>query len=158
MYKVEDAEGNKLTISAKSNNQRTVTDSTGRTYKITYNGNSQHLRVTKIEDTAADRTVTYEYNSDFQLVSVASVSGGTENYEYYGKGRLCKITNCYDEMTDQIVYNDNGSVNWLKNASGLKQEYTYDKAKKHRVYFRNSFWRYCRSVSNVFLQSGIRGR
>lgn len=35
MYKVEDAEGNKLTISSMSNNQRIVTDSTGRTYKIT---------------------------------------------------------------------------------------------------------------------------
>lgn len=45
-------------------------------------------------------------------------------------GRLCKITNCYDEMTDQIVYNTNGSVNWMTNAAGLKQEYTYDKAFK----------------------------
>lgn len=33
-------------------------------------------------------------------------------------------------MTDQIVYNDNGSVNWLTNSAGLKQEYTYDKAFK----------------------------
>ena len=33
-------------------------------------------------------------------------------------------------MTDQIVYNDNGSVNWLTNASGLKQVYTYDKTQK----------------------------
>ncbi|MCM1529707.1 MAG: DUF6531 domain-containing protein [Alistipes sp.] len=131
MYKVEDAEGNELTISAKKNDQRIVKDSTGRTYKITYNGNKEHSRVTKIEDTSADRIVTYEYNSDFQLISATNVADGTEKYEYDGKGRLCKITNCYDEMTDQIVYNDNGSVNWLKNASGLKQEYTYNKAKKH---------------------------
>ena len=127
---VKDANGNKLTISSKSNNQRIVTDSTGRTYKITYNGNSEHSRITKIEDTSADRIVTYEYNGDFQLVSATSVSGGTEKYEYDGKGRLCKITNCYNEMTDQIVYNDNGSVNWLTNSAGLKQEYTYDKAFK----------------------------
>ena len=33
-------------------------------------------------------------------------------------------------MTDQIVYNENGSVNWLTNASGLKQVYTYDKVQK----------------------------
>lgn len=46
---VKDAEGNILTISEMSNNQRTVTDSTGRTYKINYNGNKEHLRVTKIE-------------------------------------------------------------------------------------------------------------
>ena len=127
---VKDANGNKLTISSKSNNQRIVTDSTGRTYKITYNGNSEHSRITKIEDTSADRIVTYEYNGDFQLVSATSVSGGTEKYEYDGNGRLCKITNCYNEMTDQIVYNDNGSVNWLTNSAGLKQEYTYDKAFK----------------------------
>ena len=31
MYKVEDAEGNKLTISAMENNQRIVMDSTDRT-------------------------------------------------------------------------------------------------------------------------------
>jgi RHS repeat-associated protein len=127
---VKDANGNKLTISSKSNDQRIVTDSTGRTYKIYYNGNSEHSRITKIEDTSAGRIVTYEYNGDFQLVSATSVSGGTEKYEYDGKGRLCKITNCYNEMTDQIVYNDNGSVNWLTNSAGLKQEYTYDKAFK----------------------------
>ena len=127
---VKDAEGNILTISSMSNNQRIVTDSTGRTYTITYNGNSEHSRITKIEDTTAERTVTYEYNNDFQLVSATSVSGGTETYEYDGNGRLCKITNCYDEMTDQIVYNENGSVNWLTNASGLKQVYTYDKVQK----------------------------
>ena len=127
---VKDANGNTLTISAKENNQRIVTDSTGRTYKIYYNGNSEHSRITKIEDTSADRIVTYEYNGDFQLVSATSVSGGTEKYEYDGNGRLCKITNCYNEMTDQIVYNDNGSVNYLINSAGLKQEYTYDKAFK----------------------------
>lgn len=127
---VKDAEGNILTISSMSNNQRIVTDSTGRTYTITYNGNNEHSRITKIEDTVADRTVTYEYNGDFKLVSATSVSGGTEYYEYDGNGRLCKITNCYDEMTDQIVYNDNGSVNWLTNASSLKQVYIYDKSQK----------------------------
>ena len=127
---VKDANGNKLTISSKSNDQRIVTDSTGRTYKIYYNGNSEHSRITKIEDTSADRIVTYAYNNDFQLVSATSVSGGTEKYEYDGNGRLCKITNCYNEMTDQIVYNDNGSVNYLINSAGLKQEYTYDKAFK----------------------------
>ncbi|MGN0621968.1 MAG: DUF6531 domain-containing protein, partial [Porcipelethomonas sp.] len=127
---VKDANENIFTISEKTNNQRTVTDSTGRTYKITYNGNSEHSRITKIEDTSADRIVTYAYNNDFQLVSATSVSGGTETYEYDGNGRLCKITNCYNEMTDQIVYNDNGSVNWLTNSAGLKQEYTYDKAFK----------------------------
>ena len=127
---VKDTEGNILTISSITNNQRIVTDSTGRTYTITYNGDKEHSRITSIEDTAAGRVVTYAYNGDFQLVSATSVSGGTESYEYDGKGRLCKITNCYDEMTDQIVYNENGSVNWLTNASGLKQVYTYDKTQK----------------------------
>ena len=127
---VKDANRNILTISAKANNQRIVTDSTGRTYTIIYNGNAEHSRILSIEDDEADRTVTYEYNGDFQLVSATSVSGGTEYYEYDENGRLCKITNCYDEMTDQIVYNTNGSVNWLTNAAGLKQEYIYDKAFK----------------------------
>lgn len=127
---VKDANGNTLTISAKENEQRSVTDSTGRTYTITYNGNDEHSRILSIEDDEADRTVTYEYNGDFQLVSATSVSGGTERYEYDENGRLCKITNCYDEMTDQIVYNDNGSVNWLTNSAGLKQEYVYDKLEK----------------------------
>lgn len=127
---VKDANGNTLTISSKENNQRIVTDSTDRTYTITYNGNDEHSRILSIEDDEANRIVTYEYNGDFQLLSATSVSGGTERYEYDGNGRLCKITNCYDEMTDQIVYNDNGSVNWLKNAAGLKQEYVYDKLEK----------------------------
>ena len=79
---VKDAEGNVLTISSMTNNQRIVTDSTGRTYTITYNGNKEHSRITSIKDTTADRVVTYAYNGDFQLVSATSVSGGTETYEY----------------------------------------------------------------------------
>ena len=127
---VKDAEGNILTISSITNNQRIVTDSTGRTYTITYNGNKEHSRIISIEDTAAGRVVTYAYNGDFQLVSATSVSGGTETYEYDKKGKLCKITNCYDEVTDQISYLEHGQVDWLTNASGLKQVYTYNKLQK----------------------------
>ena len=127
---VKDAEGNVLTISSMTNNQRIVTDSTGRTYTITYNGNKEHSRITSIKDTTADRVVTYAYNGDFQLVSATSVSGGTETYEYDKKGKLCKITNCYDEVTDQISYLEHGQVDWLTNASGLKQVYTYNKLQK----------------------------
>ena len=58
------------------------------------------------------------------------MSGGTEKYEYDGNGRLCKITNCYDEVTDQINYLSHGEVNYLINSAGLKQEYTYDKGQK----------------------------
>ena len=127
---VKDAEGNILTISSITNNQRIVTDSTGRTYTITYNGNKEHSRIISIEDTAAGRVVTYAYNGDFQLISATSVSGGTETYEYDKKGKLCKITNCYDEVTDQISYLEHGQVDWLTNASGLKQVYTYNKLQK----------------------------
>ena len=129
---VKDANGNKLTISSKSNNQRIVTDSTGRTYTIKYRDVSGHNRIESISDdnSESNRIVTYEYNGNAQLVSATSVSGGTEKYEYDENGRLCKITNCYDEMTDQIVYNENGSVNRLTNSAGLKQVYTYDKAFK----------------------------
>ena len=130
MYKVEDAEGNKLTISSMENNQRIVTDSTGRTYKIYYNGNGEHSRVTKIEDTAANRAVVYEYNSDYQLISATNVAGGKETYSYDSNGHMNKIKNCYDEATDQITYFEDGKVDYLVNASGLKQVYTYDKAKK----------------------------
>lgn len=127
---VKDAEGNVLTISSMTNNQRIVTDSTGRTYTIIYNGNKEHSRITSIEDTTAGRVVTYAYNGDFQLVSATSVSGGTETYEYDKKGKLCKITNCYDEVTDQISYLEHGQVDCLTNASGLKQVYTYNKLQK----------------------------
>ncbi len=72
----------------------------------------------------------YAYNGDFQLVSATSVSGGTETYEYDKKGKLCKITNCYDEVTDQISYLEHGQVDCLTNASGLKQVYTYNKLQK----------------------------
>ena len=129
---VKDANGNILTISAMSNNQRIVTDSTGRTYTIQYKDVNGHNRIESIsdDDSESNRIVTYDYNDDAQLISATSVSGGTETYEYDGNGRLCKITNCYDEVTDTIVYNDNGSVNYLINSAGLKQEYAYDKAFK----------------------------
>lgn len=129
---VKDANGNKLTISANSDNKRIVTDSTHRTYTILYKDVNGHNRIESISDDNSEsgRIVTYEYNSDAQLISVTSVSGGTEKYEYDENGRLCKVTNCYDEVTDTIVYNSNGSVNWLTNAAGLKQEYVYDKLAK----------------------------
>ena len=126
---VKDPEGNILTISSIVNNVRTVTDSTGREYTITYTDNTEHKRITEIKDVTADRTAIFSY-SDGKLISATSVSGGTETYEYDANGRLCKITNCYDEVTDQVVYNENGSVNWLVNADGLKQVYTYDSAQK----------------------------
>ena len=93
---VKDANGNKLTISSKSNNQRIVTDSTGRTYTIKYRDVSGHNRIESISDdnSESNRIVTYEYNGNAQLVSATSVSGGTEKYEYDENGRLCKITNC----------------------------------------------------------------
>lgn len=62
---VKDAEGNVLTISSMTNNQRIVTDSTGRTYTIIYNGNKEHSRITSIEDTTAGRVVTYAYTEIF---------------------------------------------------------------------------------------------
>lgn len=130
LYKIVDSEGNTLTISNIISNVRTVTDATGRTYKITYNGNSEHQRVIKIEDTTAGRTVTYEYNSDFQLISATNVAGGKETYSYDSNGHMNKITNCYDETENQITYFKDGKVDYLVNASGQKQEYTYDKAKK----------------------------
>ena len=74
--------------------------------------------------------MTYQYNSDFQLISATSVSGGTEYYNYDENGRLSKITNCYNEVTDEINYLPHGAVNDLINSAGLKQVYTYDKARK----------------------------
>ena len=124
---VKDANGNQLTISSKSNNQRIVTDSTGRTYTIKYTEINGKSRIESIEDTVAGRIVTYAYNSNAQLISATSVSGGTEYYEYNENGRLYKITNCYGEVTDEINYNSDNTVNWLTNAAGLKQVYTYDK-------------------------------
>jgi len=126
---VKDANGNKLTISGIENNQRIVTDSVGREYIIDYNDDAEHRRIIKIEDSESGRTVNYEY-SNGRLTSATSVSGGTEYYDYDKNGRLCKITNCYDEVTDTINYNNNGSVNWLINSAGLKQKYIYDKALK----------------------------
>ncbi|MDE6088105.1 MAG: hypothetical protein K2G25_06935, partial [Oscillospiraceae bacterium] len=127
---VKDANGNTLQINTLSDMQKQVVDSTGRTYTINYRDVNGHKRIDSIGDdhSETNRIVTYAYNGDAQLVSATSVSGGTEYYEYDGNGRLCKITNCYDEITDQMAYYDNGSVDWLTNAAGLKQVYTYDKA------------------------------
>ena len=124
---IKDANGNKLEISPLQNNKRTVTSSTKRKYTIEYNGNSEHLRVVSISDDETGRTVEYKYNSDFQLVSVVSVSKAEEYYSYED-GRLTEIKNYNHEITDRIKYNNNGSVDWLVNASGLKQEYTYNKS------------------------------
>ena len=132
---VKDANGNKLEISSLNDNYRYVTDSTGRRYSIHYVDIGEKKRIDEIIDNcdgnvSEQRSVSYQYNENAQLVSANSVSGGTEYYEYDRNGRLCKIINCYDEITDQITYLEHGEVDCLVNASGLKQEYVYDKANK----------------------------
>lgn len=124
---VRDANGNELTISPKINNQRTVTDSTKRTYTIQYKYINGKNRIEYIKDDLGDRTVIYNYNDNAQLISATNVLGGTEYYEYNDNGRLCKIINCYSEVTDEINYYNDNTVNWLTNSAGLKQVYTYDK-------------------------------
>ena len=131
MYKVEDGAGNKLEVSVKQNNKRTVTESTGRKYIITYSSDTEHPRVIQIDDVTGDRTVKYNYNSENQLVSAVSVSGAVEKYEYDENGRLNKIVNFNNEVTDQIKYRSHGEVDYLINSSGLKQEYKYNKSQKH---------------------------
>lgn len=121
LYKVEDAKDNALTISDIENNIRTVTDSTGRTYKITY----ENDLVVEIEDTATGRKVTYDY-TDGRLTSFTNVMGGVETYSYDADGKLNSITNCYDQVTESVVYLDEGKVDILTTAAGLKQEYTYN--------------------------------
>ncbi len=129
---VKDANGNRLSINTISETQKQVVDSTGRTYTITYGYIGEHKRITSIADDASEsnRIVTYAYDDNAQLISATSVSGGTEYYAYDVNGRLCRITNCYDEVTDQMAYYDNGSVDWLINAAGLKQVYTYNSSQQ----------------------------
>jgi YD repeat-containing protein len=130
LYKVEDALGNALLISDIIDNIRTVTDSTSRTYKIYYNGDSSHSRITKIEDTVSDREINYSYDSDYRLISVESVIGADETYSYDENSHLNKITNCYNQETLNIVYNPGGQVQTVTNATGLVEKYTYDGSKK----------------------------
>ena len=130
LYKIEDTDKNTIEISGIENNVRTVTDSIGNEYYITYTSSDEHKRVTEIKDVRADRTVKYFYNSNNQLISAASISGGTEKYTYDENGHMNSITNAYDEITEQIVYYADGRVDNISNSSGLKQVYQYDKTNK----------------------------
>ena len=131
MYRMEDPHGDTIEISAiDGNHVRTVTDSTGRQYKITYTSNDAHKRITKIEDPTSGRIVEYTYDNNNQLASAKSILGAVESYSYDDKKHLNKITNCYDEVTEEMVYYSDGRVDYLTNSSGLKQIYQYDKAKK----------------------------
>lgn len=132
LYKMEDLHDDAITIGKiDGNNVRTVTDSTGREYKIYYTSKDAHKRITKIEDTVSGRIVEYSYNDKKQLVSAKSILGATETYGYDSNGHLNKITNCYNEVTEEMVYHKDGRVDNLSNSSGLKQVYQYDKAHKN---------------------------
>ena len=124
MYRMEDPHGDTIEISAiDGNHVRTVTDSTGRQYKITYTSNDAHKRITKIEDPTSGRIVEYTYDNNNQLASAKSILGAVESYSYDDKKHLNKITNCYDEVTEEMVYYSDGRVDYLTNSSGLKQIY-----------------------------------
>ena len=102
MYRMEDPHGDTIEISAiDGNHVRTVTDSTGRQYKITYTSNDAHKRITKIEDPTSGRIVEYTYDNNNQLASAKSILGAVESYSYDDKKHLNKITNysyksCYN--------------------------------------------------------------
>ncbi len=98
-----------------------MTDSTNRTYKIAYDNDL----VVEIEDTATGRKVSYSYTNG-RLASFTNVMGGVETYSYDADGKLNRITNCYGQVTESVVYLDEGKVDTLTNAAGLKQEYTYN--------------------------------
>ena len=124
---IADANGNRMTISSIENNKRTVTDSIGRKYYIYYNGNSDHRRITKIEDESAHKEVIYEYNDNNQLQSATNVKGAKEFYYYDENGKLNRIVNCFNEVILTVTYIDNGRVDNTVNEHGLKQVYVYDR-------------------------------
>ena len=104
MYRMEDPHGDTIEISAiDGNHVRTVTDSTGRQYKITYTSNDAHKRITKIEDPTSGRIVEYTYDINNQQASANSILGAVESYSYDDKKHLNKITNCYDEVTEEVT-------------------------------------------------------
>ena len=126
LYKIEDVNGNILNISNVVNGIRTVTDSIGRNYYITYDNG----RITQIEDPTSGRTVTYQYNDDNQLIKATNPMGVFAAYGYGSNGHLNSITDTLGYVTEQVTYLQDGKMDTVTDVLGTQQKYEYNLAKQ----------------------------
>jgi RHS repeat-associated protein len=119
-----DPNGNKVTITRNANNPNQVTqitDPSGRSLRLTYDGAS---RVTSVTDPIG-RVVSYTYNTQGTLETVTDPEGGVTKYEYDALNRLIKETDARGVVIAQNTYDAAGRVAEQTQADGGVFQFNY---------------------------------
>jgi RHS repeat-associated protein len=106
---IVDPNGNRITIARNGNNPNQVlqiTDPTGRSLRLTYDGAS---RITSVTDPIG-RIVSYTYNAQGTLETVTDPEGGITRYEYDNLNRMIKETDARGIVVAQNTYDATGRV------------------------------------------------
>ena len=124
-YTVTDKSDNKLLFNSGGNLVR-IEDQNGNALTITYTSG----KISSIHD-GAGRTVTLSYNSSGLLSTVEDPYQKTKTFTYQGS-QLTQITDTDGEVISYI-YNGNGMLETVQNIDGYNIHYTYSEVTPHRV-------------------------
>lgn len=110
LTKIEDANGNSITITYTDGNPTTITDPSGRNLTLTWTGG----RLTQITDANASptRTISYQYNGSGNPVQVTDPAGNTTSYTYGSWSNITSITDARSN-TVNISYNANKAISGI---------------------------------------------
>ena len=116
----EDRNGNTTTLAYSGGNLTTVTDPSGRTLSLAYDGSG---RITSITDPLS-RVTTYAYSGAGDLASVTDPAGETIAYSYDASHQLLTITDARGHVIMTNVYTA-GQVTQQTNALSQSWVFSY---------------------------------
>ncbi|WP_342775644.1 DUF6531 domain-containing protein, partial [Saccharospirillum alexandrii] len=100
LIRVEDTQGNHLTIERSGNQARALADQYGRRWSLQYNSDGQLETITDPEN----RTLTYGYDSQQRLTRVTGFDGSVNRYEYDYAANPLVITAKFDGEGNEAHY------------------------------------------------------
>ncbi|MEX1216065.1 hypothetical protein, partial [Saccharospirillum sp.] len=100
LARVEDPQGNHLTIERTNNQARALVDQYGRRWSLQYRSDGRLQTITD----PANRTLTYGYDAQRRLTRVTGFDGSVERYEYDYAANPLVITAKFDGEANEAHY------------------------------------------------------
>lgn len=120
------AAGPTVTVSYDDDDRLTRVDSSvGLNVRFAHDGNGRIIEARSYDGDQFDRAVTYAYDSDGDLRSVAGADGAVTTYETDDRGRLLRIVDPTGVVKVDNAYDDRGRVVAQTTASGETTTFDY---------------------------------
>ncbi|KHD08919.1 hypothetical protein PN36_04680 [Candidatus Thiomargarita nelsonii] len=111
---IQEPNGNALTFSYSGSQLDTITDASGRSLNLSYNGDNRLTTITDPNPTP-NRTVQLQYDGNGDLTGITDLGGNTTNYSYSSGHLLTSITDPRNTAT--ITYVNPNMVSPVTNLS-----------------------------------------